>query len=68
MSNLGHCLRVTLLIGIEMSSFGYRDFSIFFSASRFLTSNLQDVEAQKSTHGLIPEEDDLDAEQQNAEF
>ena len=33
---------------------GYRDFWILFSVSRSsLTSNLQDVEAQKSTHGLI---------------
>ena len=46
--------RVTLLVGIEMSFLGYRDFSIFFSVSRFSTSNLQDVEARKSTHGLIP--------------
>ena len=45
--------RVTLLVGIEMSSLGYRDFSIFFSVSRSsLTSILQDVEAQKSTNWL----------------
>ena len=43
-------LRVTLLVGIEMSFFRYRDFSVFFSVSRSsLTSTLQDVEAQKST-------------------
>ena len=48
-------LRVTLLVGIEMSFFGHRDFLIFFSVSRSsLTSNLQDVEAQKGTHRLIP--------------
>ena len=43
-------------------------FLIFFLVSRSsLTSNSQDVEAQKSTHRLIQEEDDLDVEQQNAE-
>ena len=48
-------LWVTLLVGIEMSFFRYRDFSIFFSVSRSsLTSNFQDVEAQKSTDRLIP--------------
>ena len=56
-----------ILVGIEMSFLGYRDFLIFFSASRSsMTSNLQDVEAQKST-GWSKGEDDLDAEQQNAE-
>ena len=39
---------VTLLVGIEMSFSRYRDFSVFFLVSRSsLTSNLQDVEAQK---------------------
>ena len=46
-------LGVTLLVDIEMSFLGYRHFSIFFSVPIFLTSNLQDVEAKKSTHGLI---------------
>ena len=59
---------MTLLVGIEMSFLGYRDFLIFFLVSRsFLTSNLQDVEAQKAHMGWSQEEDDLDAEQQNAE-
>ena len=47
--------RVTLLVGIEMSSFGSRDFSIFFSVSRSsLTSSWQDVEAQKKNAQVEP--------------
>ena len=43
---------VTLLVGIEMSFFRYRDFSVFFSVSRSsLTSTLQDVEAKKAQTG-----------------
>ena len=43
-----YCRGVTLLVGIEMSYFRYPDFSIFFSVWRsLLTSNVQDVEAQK---------------------
>ena len=46
---------MTLLVGVEMSFFRYRDFWIIFSVSTSsLTTNLQDVEAQKSTHRLIP--------------
>ena len=61
-------LRVTLLAGIEMSFCRYRDFSIVFSASRSsLTSNLHDVEPQKARTGESQEQDNLDAEQQNAE-
>ena len=51
-----------------MSFLGYQDFRSSFQYWVFLTSNLQDVEAQQSTTGWSKEEDDLEAEQQNAEF
>ena len=44
---------VTLLVGIEMSFLGYRDFSIFFSVSRSsLTSNVQG-RGPKHTHTRV---------------